>query len=159
LFNTVERIAPLSRGVLPHQPTANQAAINAINAGVGLMLYNGHSNHWNYAKLEDRSGTAVAPLMSISDAPSLANGEKLFVGLSMTCLTSQFAMPAVTGTLDELFVRSATGGAVATWGPSGQSVAHGHELLAKGLCEQVAQFSAQQPAHGRAGRRPATTIC
>jgi hypothetical protein len=136
LFNTVERIVP-EPWRIDTPATANQAAINAINAGVGLMLYNGHSNHWNYAKLEDRSGAAVAPLMSIVDAPSLANGDKLFVGLSMTCLTSQFAMPAVTGTLDELFVRSATGGAVATWGPSGQSVAHGHSYLQKGFVSEL----------------------
>ncbi len=101
------------------------------------MVYNGHSNHWNYAKLEDRSGAAVAPLMSINEAPLLVNGEKLFVGLSMTCLTSQFAVPAVTGTLDEMFVRSATGGAVATWGPAGQSVAHGHDYLQKGFVSKL----------------------
>ena len=136
LFETVERAVP-EPWRIDSPATANQTAMNAINAGVGLMLYNGHSNHWNYAKLEDRSGAAVAPLMSIVDAPSLANGEKLFVGLSMTCLTSQFAMPAVTGTLDELFVRSATGGAVATWGPSGQSVAHGHSYLQKGFVSQL----------------------
>jgi hypothetical protein len=136
MFNTTPRtVAEPWRITSPGE--TNQKAIDAINAGVGLMLYNGHSNHWNYAKLEDRSGTAVAPLMSISDIPSLANGEKLFVGLSMTCLTSQFAMPAVTGTLDELFVRSATGGAVATWGPSGQSVAHGHDYLQKGFVSKL----------------------
>ncbi|MBK8797803.1 MAG: hypothetical protein IPM07_16290 [Anaerolineales bacterium] len=125
--------------------------IDVINAGVGLMVYNGHSNHWNYAKLEDRSGAAVAPLMSINEAPLLVNGEKLFVGLSMTCLTSQFAVPAVTGTLDEMFVRSATGGAVATWGPAGPERGARARLSAKGLCEQAAQRAAQQPTHGRPG--------
>jgi hypothetical protein len=68
MFETVERRSHRSRTVA-HRLTShetNQKAINAINAGVGLMLYNGHSNHWNYAKLEDRSGAAVAPLMSIS---------------------------------------------------------------------------------------------
>lgn len=37
-------------------PATNQKAISVFNAGVGLMVYNGHSNHWNYAALEDRSG-------------------------------------------------------------------------------------------------------
>ena len=118
-------------------PATNQKAISAINAGVGLMVYNGHSNHWNYAALEDRSGTPAGQLMSIADVPSLTNGGKLFVGLSMTCLTSQFAAPAISGTLDELFVRSANGGAVATWGPSGLSVAHGHDYLQKGFISQL----------------------
>jgi len=136
LFNTVPR-TPAESWRIASPTEANQKAISAINAGVGLLLYNGHSNHWNYAKLEDRSGAAVAPLMSIVDIPSLNNGERLFVGLSMTCLTSQFAIPAVTGTMDEMFVRSATGGAVATWGPSGQSVAHGHDYLQKGFVTRL----------------------
>lgn len=136
MFNTVARASAETWRVSSASETT-QRTISAINAGVGLMIYNGHSNHWNYAKLEDRSGAAVAPLMSIVEAPLLVNGEKLFVGLSMTCLTSQFAAPAVTGTLDEMFVRSATGGAVATWGPAGQSVAHGHDYLQKGFVNKL----------------------
>lgn len=136
MFNTVAR-ASAETWRVSSASEATQRVIDVINAGVGLMVYNGHSNHWNYAKLEDRSGAAVAPLMSINEAPLLVNGEKLFVGLSMTCLTSQFAVPAVTGTLDEMFVRSATGGAVATWGPAGQSVAHGHDYLQKGFVSKL----------------------
>ena len=57
-------------------PATNQKAISAIKAGVGLMVYNGHSNHWNYAQPEDRSGAAAGQLMSIFDVPSLVKGGK-----------------------------------------------------------------------------------
>lgn len=135
-FETVPRVAPEPWRIASPE-AAKAAVISTINAGVGLMVYNGHSHHWQYAYLEDRAGALVAPLLSIVDVPLLNNGEKLFVGLSMTCLTSQFAAPAVTGTLDEMLVRSATGGAVATWGPSGQSVAHGHDYLQTGFVSKL----------------------
>jgi hypothetical protein len=109
----------------------------ALNDGAGLVFYNGHSNHWNYARLEDRSGAGTLPLLSIVDAPGLSNRDKPFIGLSMTCLTSQFAIPAFSGTLDEVFVRNPNGGAVATWGATGQSVAHGHDYLQTGFTNKL----------------------
>ncbi|HAJ34487.1 MAG TPA: hypothetical protein DCL15_02170, partial [Chloroflexi bacterium] len=135
-FETIPRTAPETWRIAS-PAAAKEAVTRTINAGVGLMVYNGHSHQWQYAYLEDRSGVPAASLFSIVDVPQLTNGDKLFVGLSMTCLTSQFATPAVTGTLDEMLVRSATGGAVATWGPSGQSVAHGHDYLQTGFVYQL----------------------
>ncbi|MFO7635325.1 MAG: C25 family cysteine peptidase, partial [Caldilinea sp.] len=135
-FDTVERHPP-EPWRFPSVNEARQKSVEAINAGAGLMFYNGHSNHWQYARLEDRSGVAVSPLFSTIEANALANGDKLFIGLSMTCLTSQFAIPAVSGTLDELFVRNPNGGAVATWGPTGLSVAHGHDYLQKGFVSKL----------------------
>lgn len=131
-YATVER-SPAEPWRIASIPQVRQMSIDALNAGAGLVYYNGHSNHWNYARLEDRSGAAVSPLLSIVEANLLSNREKPFIVLSMTCLTSQFAIPAVSGTLDELFVRNPNGGAVATWGPTGQSVAHGHDYLQKGF--------------------------
>ena len=136
LRNTIER-APTEPWRIPSIPDVRGRVIAEINAGAGLMFYNGHSNHWNYAKLEDRSGAGVSPLLSIVEASALRNEDRLFVGLSMTCLTSQFAVPAVNGSLDELFVRNPNGGAIATWGPTGQSVAHGHDYLQRGFVAQL----------------------
>jgi len=135
LLNTVERV-PLEPWRIATIPEVRQQTLDAINDGAGLMIYNGHSNHWNYAKLEDRSGAGVSPLLSIIEANALQN-QSLFFGLSMTCLTSQFAVPAVNGTLDELFVRNPNGGAIAMWGPTGQSVAHGHDYLQRGFVAQL----------------------
>lgn len=136
LLNTLPRTIP-EPWRIASIPGAKKLAIDNLNTGVGLMIYNGHSHQWQYAYLEDQSGKPAASLLSIVDMPKLNNGDRLFVGLSMTCLTSQFAAPAISGTLDEMFVRSATGGAVATWGPSGQSVAHGHDYLQKGFVRKL----------------------
>lgn len=136
LLNTIERDPP-EPWRIPSTNDVKRMALDAIAAGAGLMVYNGHGNHWNYAKLEDRSGAGVSSLLSIVEASALSNANRLFVGLSMTCLTSQFAVPAVTGTLDELFVRNPNGGAIATWGPTGQSVAHGHDYLQRGFVAQL----------------------
>lgn len=132
LLNTVERSAA-EPWRIPSIEGAKQQALHALDEGAGLVIYNGHGNWWNYAKLEDRSGTGDSPIFSIVEAVQLQNREKLFVNLAMTCMTSQFAKPANSGTLDELLIRNPNGGAVATWGPTGQSVAHGHDYLQKGF--------------------------
>lgn len=135
-YATIERVPP-EPWRIASIPEVRQMTFDALNTGAGLVFYNGHSNHWNYAKLEDRSGAAALPLLSIVEANILSNRDKPFIGLSMTCLTSQFAIPAVSGTLDELFVRNPNGGAVATWGPTGQSVAHGHDYLQRGFTNKL----------------------
>jgi hypothetical protein len=130
--STVERLVP-EPWRISSIPAIRQRTLDALQRGVGLLVYNGHGHHWQYANLEDRSGTNVAPLLSIVEASALTNGDNLFVGLSMTCLTSQFAIPAIAGTLDEIFVRNPNGGAVATWGSTGQNVASGHDYLQRGF--------------------------
>ncbi len=134
VFPTVER-SPAEPWRISSTAAARQSAIDQINGGVGLVVYNGHSNHWQYAILESTSGDT--PLLSIADVGLLANTNKPFVGLSMTCYTSAFARPANEGTLDELFVRKANGGAVAMWGPAGLTVAHGHDYLQKGFITRL----------------------
>jgi hypothetical protein len=56
----------------------------------------------------------------------------------MTCYTSQFQKPSNAGTtLDESLVLHEGGGAVATWGPTGLSVAHGHDKLQTGFYKSL----------------------
>lgn len=136
LINTVAR-STAEPWRIPSITEAQQKAFNALNDGAGLVIYNGHGNWWNYAKLEDRNGLGEAPIFSVVGAATLANRDKLFVNLAMTCMSSQFAKPAVGGTLDELLIRNPNGGAVATWGPTGQSVAHGHDYLQKGFVSKL----------------------
>ncbi len=145
LYQTVER-SPLEPWRISSTAAARQSAIDQINGGAGLVVYNGHSNHWQYAMLESTSGDT--PLLSIADVGLLTNTNKPFVGLSMTCYTSAFARPANEGTLDELFVRKADGGAVAMWGPAGLTVAHGHDYLQKGF---IARLRASAPYSQRMG--------
>ncbi len=103
--------------------------LSDVKSGGGLLIYNGHANHWNWA-----STTNGNHLFTTNDVlDSMNNGERQFVGLSMTCYTSQFQQPAAGGTIDELMFRKAGGGAVAVWGPAGLTVAQGHDALQKGF--------------------------
>jgi hypothetical protein len=79
---------------------------------------------------------AVTPsyLLGLYDVDALTNGEKLPIVLEMTCLTSAFQQPAYSGTtIDERLVLHPNGGAIATWGPTGLGIAHGHDVLQRGF--------------------------
>ena len=109
-----------------------QRAIDLAASGPGLLTYNGHANHWQWA------GTAVTSetpyIMGLYDVDLLQNRDQLFVGLSMTCYTAQFFQPSNSGTtLDERMFVHPNGGAAAVWGPSGLSVLHGHDDLQYGF--------------------------
>jgi len=107
-------------------------AIEAMTAGAGLVSYNGHSNHWQWATTDLR--LPEPRILNISDVNLVQNHDKYFINLSMTCYTSQFQKPAQSGTtLDERLMVRSNGGAVATWGSSGLSVAHGHDALQRGF--------------------------
>jgi hypothetical protein len=124
----------------------NSLVISALSGGVGLVAYNGHSNHWQFAITEHLpDGSDGRWLLNVNDVRLLANQNRPFVMLSMTCYTSQFVKPASNGTLDELLLRRKDAGAVAAWGPTGLSVVSGHELLQEGFLAQMqARPSGQQ---------------
>ena len=115
---------------------ANTAAIRALSAGAGLAIFNGHSNHWQYAYTGENGGSPSYLLLTI-DVESIANTGTPFIALSMTCYTSQFPKPADSGTLDELLFRRPNAGAVAVWGPAGLTVVHGHDLLQRGFMKEL----------------------
>ncbi|RIK36533.1 MAG: hypothetical protein DCC57_22405 [Chloroflexi bacterium] len=110
------------------------SALAALGRGAGLVVFAGHSNHWQWAVLD---GESNLPLVILNDPDGLANRDRLFITLSMTCLTAQFHKPADSGTtLDERFLL-APNGAVAVWGPAGLSVVHGHDALQRGFFETL----------------------
>jgi hypothetical protein len=137
-YQTVPRTAPQGWRI-NDVAAANSAAIQALSNGAGLVAYNGHSNHFYYAKTEDLHSTPAKDgwLLSTNEVSLLANQGKPFVMLAMTCYTSQFVKPAVNGTIDEWLVRTKNAGAVAVWGPTGLSVVSGHELLQQGFLKQL----------------------
>ena len=137
-YQTVPRSAPQSWRI--NDVTAvNSATIQALSKGAGLVAYNGHSNHFYYAKTEDLHNTPAKDgwLLVTNEVALLANQNKPFVMLAMTCYTSQFVKPAVNGTIDEWLIRARNAGAIAVWGPTGLSVVSGHELLQEGFLEQL----------------------
>lgn len=73
-------------------------------------------------------------LLGLYDVDALTNGERLPIVLEITCLTSAFQQPAYSGTtIDERLVLHPNGGAIATWGPTGLGIAHGHDALQRGF--------------------------
>ncbi|MEM7535781.1 MAG: C25 family cysteine peptidase [Chloroflexota bacterium] len=115
----------------PDSIKAREDSVALLSAGAGLVSYNGHSNHWQWATTDINQPNPR--LMGLNEVQQLSNVDKYFVALSMTCYTSQFQKPATVGTLDESMMLHRNGGAVATWGSSGLSVAHGHDALQKGF--------------------------
>lgn len=121
--------------------------ISVGSRGAGLLVYNGHSNHWNMGNLEldvfenDKwVNKNVNNVLKLYDVDGYSNSNKYFIQLSMTCLTSQFVKPAASGTtIDERVFLNPNGGAIALWGPAGLSVAHGHDKLQEGFFEKLKQ--------------------
>lgn len=113
---------------------ARNEVLTQLNAGAGLVTYNGHSHHWQWAITDESPNADPNWLLGLYDTDTLANKNRNFVSLSMTCLTAQFHKPAFSGTvIDERLLLNSTGGAVAVWGPAGLSVAYGHDLLQRGF--------------------------
>ncbi len=112
--------------------TAWSDVLADLNAGAGLVTYNGHSHHWQWASTDPSA--AKGYLFSLYDTDLLSNYDALFISLSMTCYTAQFTKPAISGTtFDERMFLNPQGGAVAVWGPAGLSVATGHANLQHGF--------------------------
>lgn len=117
---------------------AHNAVLAQLSAGAGLVTYNGHSHHWQWAITDETPNADPNSLLGLYDTDLLTNKNRYFIGLSMTCLTSQFQKPAFSGTvLDERLILNPNGGSVAQWGPAGLSVAYGHDLLQRGFYEAL----------------------
>lgn len=117
---------------------ARTDVLNQLSAGAGLVTYNGHSHHWQWAITDESANADPNSLLGLYDTDLLTNKNRYFIGLSMTCLTSQFQKPAFSGTvLDERLLLNPNGGSIAQWGPAGLSVAYGHDLLQRGFYEAL----------------------
>ncbi len=118
------------RGPASAEEAARQTRA-AFEDGATVLVYHGHSHQWQWALTA--LGEARSSLLSLYEPDTLGNHERLPVVLTMTCLSSAFQTPAISGTtIDERLVL-APGGAVAVWGPSGFGVAHGHVILQQGF--------------------------
>jgi hypothetical protein len=85
--------------------------LEGLNDGVGMVSYVGHAG---YDVLADEG------LLWSDDVEQLGNLERPTVLTAMTCSVNDFAQLGYPG-LGELLVRKSSGGAVATFGPSGLS--------------------------------------
>ena len=100
--------------------TANEANVtqarNALrasfNSGLALMLYFGHAS-WNRL--------STSGLWRLDDMPGLSNFPRLPIVVTMACWPNRFEFPGYVY-IGESFVLTPSHGAVATWGPSGESL-------------------------------------
>lgn len=126
---TVDRVyygfSPITTGTL-----AQQAISTAIHEGRGLVHFIGHSNPvaWFGDPTNYNSRMFIAP----DTIATLANANLYPIFISMTCYTGYFVQPGVP-TLDEQLINASGIGAAATWSPTGQGVASGHDLLDAGF--------------------------
>jgi hypothetical protein len=117
---------------------AAKAAVSAaVNRGQVIVSYTGHGayNYW-----------ASEKLLSATEALTLTNGGRLPVWLAMTCWTGSFHAPDSTlpSALDVELVRSTTGGAIATFSPTGLGAVYGHDFLHRGFLDALFQTALRQ---------------
>ncbi len=121
-------------GVTPHTTVGetNTAIRSNISSGKLLVNYIGHASIINWAG---------EPLFRSTEIPSLTNGDKLPIMLSMTCYEGYHhrPLPAKDDALAEVIVRASGKGAVASWSPTGLGVATGHDYLNRGFYKAVFQ--------------------
>ena len=118
--------------------SAHNTVIADLSTGAGLVAYNGHSHHFQYARTYAGPESRVSWLINTNTALfQLTNTGKPFIMLAMTCLTSSFSKPTHNGVLDEILFRHGTNGAIAVWGPAGLTVVHGHDKLQTGFMKRL----------------------
>jgi hypothetical protein len=121
----------------PNAQKAKERSFAALKSGAGLLSFYGHSNQFQMAATDISNGRSNG-LLTLYDPDLAQNGTKLPLVMQMTCLTSAFHSPTNSGTtIDERFVLSPDGGAIAVWGSSGLGVGYGHELLQEGFLKQL----------------------
>ncbi len=108
------------------------AILAAINEGQFIVNYVGHAGTpiWAHEWL------LVAPSRDRNDVALMTNGSRLAIGLSMGCLSGNFADPTYRS-LDAEMAMAAAGGTVASWGATGFGVATGHDHLHQGFYDAI----------------------
>lgn len=123
---------------------AKTAVIDAINSGKFLVNYIGHGATHQWA---DSVG-----LLAVNDVAGLTNPNKYPIISAMTCKEGYYINPHATGSsyesLAEVITRAENKGAIASWSPTGNSVATGHDIIDRELF--VAIFSDLVPRMGQA---------
>ena len=108
-------------------PLAKAAIKAAINQGRLMVSYIGHgSTQW----------WAAEKILELNDVTSLTNSDRLPFMVPMTCWEGYFIHPGASA-LAEWIVRADQKGAIASWSPTGQGVASGHDILQTGLFESI----------------------
>ena len=100
--------------------TANEANVTqarnafraSFNSGLALMIYFGHAS-WNRF--------STSGLWRLDDMPTFSNFPRLPIVFAMACWPNRFEFPGYVY-IGESFLLTSSHGAVAAWGPSGESL-------------------------------------
>jgi len=114
--------------------TDDTATKNAIKAGYGSLILN-YIGHGSYSSWAGEPGTV---LFRTADIPLLTNGAQQPIVLGMTCLEGNYFQPKPSSSaVAEVATRTADRGAIASWSPTGQGVASGHDYLNRGFLQAL----------------------
>lgn len=112
--------------------------LQEMNGGASILVYNGHANHFYMGDTELGNSAARGYVVEFNDPAFLHNSSSPFFMLSMTCVAAQFSKPTNSGrVIAENFLMNNGSGAIASWGPAGQSDANGHIKLQEGFFEYL----------------------
>ena len=133
---------------------ARQAVIAAINNGRFLVNYIGHAANSQWAGY-DNFAPYSGPLLAIEDVEGLTNANNYPIISAMTCWEGYYINPHAVGSnyeaLSEVITRAEGKGAVATWSPTGMSVATGHDIINRAFFDAI--FYKVLPTIGQATQR------
>jgi len=120
--------------------TDDTATKNAIKAGYGSLILNyiGHGSYSTWAGVSPPPWQPGTVLFRTADIPLLTNGARQPIVLGMTCLEGNYFQPKPSSSaVAEVATRTADRGAIASWSPTGQGVASGHDYLNRGFLQAL----------------------
>lgn len=127
----LDQLAPEFTGTLvaatPGDPGAGDAVRAGIDAGAGVVAYFGHGSVDQWGK--DR-------IFTTEDVAALANGDRLPIIITMTCLTGLFTHPELNS-MAEALLWHPEGGAVAVLAPTSLTLASDQSRLRNALAEAL----------------------
>lgn len=133
---------------------AREAILAAIDDGRFLVNYIGHAAQEQWSGYDNVPAFSGA-LLKYSDVAGLNNENKYPIISAMTCWEGYYINPNPVGSdyeaLAEVITRATNKGAVASWSPTGTSVANGHDIINRAFFNAI--FSSVLPTIGQAVQR------
>ena len=123
--------------------TAKAAVIAAINNGKYLVNYIGHAAQTQWSGYDDVPAYS-GRFLGNADVDGLTNLGKYPIISAMTCWEGYYINPQTTyqyESLAEVITRVENKGAVASWSPTGASVADGHDIINRAFFDAIFKVS------------------
>ena len=129
----------------------NEAIIAAINEGRFMVNFIGHAAQTQWGGSDDSVPAYRGHFLRNQDVSDLTNQDRYPIISAMTCWEGYYINPQTGNSYDslaEVITRAENKGAVASWSPTGLSVANGHDIINRGFFDAI--FSSVVPTIGQA---------